>query len=308
MVECDLPKVEIAGSSPVSRSMVTRGMFWKRFYFVVVLLSCNCFLLSCNWLCENLKKLFCCGSSETNDDFNLNIPDNADNIKPFNDLNILAHFSPHKKKHCVTFKTVLLSATDYKIGKTTIKNHVNKNNCFVYKGNDFTIVTASILFLLTENLTTKKEEVISMEIHDTTSSSLYTEDVNKRLKNASAIIFVYDICNAKSFEALGNRIEEVKNIAIEVETNPLFFLLGNEHDLNETMQVETEAAKKFAEKNDLIFLGECNAKKDIYRPINEKSYYIEKKKIDEGGKCFENVKGIFKDIAWHYYKKKNLVH
>lgn len=83
MVECDLPKVEIAGSSPVSRSMVTNGLFWKKFYFVVVLLSCNCFLLCCNGFCKWIKEVFGCGQSETTND-----SDNgkADNL---NDNNIL---------------------------------------------------------------------------------------------------------------------------------------------------------------------------------------------------------------------------
>lgn len=65
MVECDLPKVEIAGSSPVSRSMLTKGMFWKKFYFVVILLSCNCFLLCSNGFCKLVKEVFGCGQSET---------------------------------------------------------------------------------------------------------------------------------------------------------------------------------------------------------------------------------------------------
>ena len=33
-------------------------MFWKRFYFVAILLLCNCFLLCCNGFCDRVKKFF----------------------------------------------------------------------------------------------------------------------------------------------------------------------------------------------------------------------------------------------------------
>ena len=88
MVECDLPKVEIAGSSPVSRSIVTKGMFWKRFYFVVILLSCNCFLLCCNGFCKLVKEIFCCGQSETTTISDNGQADNKDNnFGEYNNIN-----------------------------------------------------------------------------------------------------------------------------------------------------------------------------------------------------------------------------
>ena len=42
-------------------------MFWKKFYFVVILLSCNCFLLCSNGFCEGVKKFFGCGVQQGNE-------------------------------------------------------------------------------------------------------------------------------------------------------------------------------------------------------------------------------------------------
>ena len=88
----------------------------------------------------------------------------------------------------------------------------------------------------------------------------------------------------------------------------LFFLLGNKRDLIEQnqdpkpSQVTIDDAKKFADENTLIFLGECSAKDNTYRPFAENTCYEQESLQD--GNCLDAVMGIFKDILSNIVKQK----
>ena len=282
-------------------------MFWKRFYFVVILLSCNCFFLTCEWLCE----LFGFGSSkkESGTKSELNISGNNrrsglenndfycsdNNLKDvdFSELGLLGELGNYD----CGFSCVFLCAIDCAVGKTSILKMAKENN-FKEIYTDTTGVDFTSFFFKTTN----NNLIIKLESWDTASKKANQKFVESFCSNKNAIIFVYDIYNAKSFEELGNRIKEVENIASK---NTLFFLLGNKLDLveenKEPRQVETNEAKNFAEKNDLIFLGECSAKNNIYIP-NENTCYKEGEL--EKGKCPDCVMGIFKDILYNIVNKQ----
>ena len=55
-------------------------MFWKRFYFIFILISCSCFFLTCETLC----KLFGCGSAETKGNTVSNLNNSHNNEGSFN--------------------------------------------------------------------------------------------------------------------------------------------------------------------------------------------------------------------------------
>ena len=337
MVECDLPKVEIAGSSPVSRSVVTKGMFWKRFYFVVVLLSCNCFLLCCNGFCKLIKEVFGCGQSETTNDSDNGQADNKDNKNIYNnnittkanniykwgdaDLNnsgisynefknidfskliilIPDESTPSPDISIINFKTCFCSATDHRVGKTSIFKVAKQANFDKEEGCTFAPGFFCFDFIINDNT------LMKMQVWDTASASHLQSITKAYYKNENAIVLVYDITNVDSFNNLNDYIKEVKKKAAEgVVKVCSFFLLGNKLDLvgqdQEKRQIKTVEAKNFAESNDLIFLGECSAKENTYMPVAENTCYKQEELKD--GNCSEGVSGIFKDILSNIVKKQ----
>ena len=339
MVECDLPKVEIAGSSPVSRSMVTKGMFWKRFYFVVVLLSCNCFLLCSSWsFCKSLKNFFCWGSSETtthgkdvNLDNNINNNNNLVNelenseenksnsnnreidLSQNNNLFLPCDTSDENKKNIMgdlsklkipkcnelhPLKWGFLSATNC-VGKTSIIKSLLKGGSV---DEDY-IPTISCDFLCQVNYKDVKGEAeMFIQLWDSPGNENLREEATNAVKNASAIVFVYDITNKDSFIKLQDYIKEIKEKDLK---DCQFFLLGNKLDSFSVNQVKTEDAQKFANDNDLIFLGECSAKWGTYKPSENNSCF--KGQLGEDGACLNGIEGIVNDIAYNLYKKEDVL-
>ena len=367
MVECDLPKVEIAGSSPVSRSMVTKAMFWKKFYFVVILLSCNCFLLCSNGFCKLVKEIFCCGQSETTNDSDNGPSDNQDNniimqndtninnlkvldnnnsnnnsvkeVKKnnidinnillnvnnkynwggtdlndsgklydkfknidFSKLELISGNEDLLKKCRMGFKTLFCSATDYRVGKTSIVKVAKEPNFDAAEINTVGFEFFSFYFKTTDNT------LMKMQVWDIASGNQYQSLTKDYYNKTNAIIFVYDITNRESFNNLEGYIKEVKKEAEKVAEGCLFFLLGNKLDLIEQKQnpkerqVTIDEAKNFAESNDLIFLGECSAKENRYMPVAENTCYKQENLQD--GNCLDGVSGIFKDILSNIVKKQ----
>ena len=282
-------------------------MFWKRFYFVVVLLSCNCFFLTCEWLCE----LFCCGSSKGEGDTysELNsLENNSGSVLGINDFYCSDNefkdvdFSKLESlseivRYDYKFSCIFLCAIDCAVGKTSILNMAkNKNFKEEYTGTigfDYT----SYYFKSTNNNLT-----IILQTWDTTSKKIDQSVVEPISSKKNAFIFVYDITNKKSLDDLVISINNMEKKCEANNDNPLFFLLGNKLDLADTeRQVTIEDAQKLAEKNGLIFLGECSAKEDIYIP-NENTCYKEGEL--EKGKCPDCVMGIFKDILYNIVNKQ----
>ena len=317
MVECDLPKVEIAGASPVSRSMVTNGMFWKRFYFVVILLSCNCFLLCSSGSCKWLNKIFGRDQTNHNDDEIVDNPNDNNQVMYNNYINNnkndlineeddnFGNKGENSNDDNDSFtdatrilKFVFFSATT-SVGKTSILNYLQKGefieNCSpTYDPGCFVVNLANIGVQMRIQLWDSSGDPKNMQgILD-----------NKLLFNqASAIVFVYDITNKDSFDSLEEYIKKVREKATEGYP---FFLLGNKLDLTSDgqRQVTTDEAIKLATEKHLIFLGECSAKNNTYEPAQD-LYCKQKDLIGEDGKCIEGLRGMLKDIIWSVHKNQN---
>ena len=298
MVECDLPKVEIAGSSPVFRSMVTKGMFLKRFYFVVILLSCNCFLLCSSGACEGLKKILWgettkneekddTSSKHSNDKYS-SIEDNQSE----SDSNV-PNISQDKKISVLKF--VFLSVTTG-VGKTSILKFLQNNEL---PGESYEATLGTDLFTVCF-----QEKNMKIQIWDFSGNKESIALVPRYLKDANAIFFVYDITKEGSFNSLAEYITQVQKKAESKTKGCLFFLLGNKLDLVEENQnarkVTTEEAQELADNKSLIFLGECSAKNNTYKPSQE--LYYKKESLQEDEKCKDGLRGMLNDIMCNVRK------
>ena len=302
-------------------------MFWKRFYFVVILLLCNCFLLCCNGFCDRVKKFFGYEQKTTTgfdfeqvvdlDNNNIlpgdNNTDNCGNTGPNDSGNLYDKFKnidfsklelifdqevDLSNKRRIDFTTLFCSATDYRVGKTNIINVAKKHTNFD-ENEECTIGLVSFYFYskITDNT------LMRIQVLDSASASRFQLYIKNYYRNKNVIIFVYDITNVESFNNLGGYITEVQGNASE---GCLFFLLGNKLDLVEqnqdARQVTTEEAKKLACDKKLIFLGECSAKNNTYMPVAGNTCY--KKESLQNGKCLDGLTGIFKDILSNIVKQR----
>ena len=296
MVECDLPKVEIAGSSPVSRSMVTKGMFWKRFYFVVVLLSCNCFLLCSNGYCKWLKEILWGETTENEEENNTSSKSSNDKYSNIEDNQSESDSNVpdilQDKKFSV-LKFVFLSATT-SVGKTSILKFLKNNEL---AGESYEATLGTDLFTVCF-----QEKNMKIQIWDFSGNKESIALVPDYLKDANAIFFVYDITKEGSFNSLAEYITQVQKEAESKTKGCFFFLLGNKLDSvkenEEARQVKREEAQKLAEENKIIFLGECSAKNNTYMPAQE--LYYKKESLEKDGKCTDGLSGMLNDIIYYY--------
>ena len=297
-------------------------MFWKKFYFVVILISCSCFFLTCEWFCEGIKKIFGCGEPKTTTNFGqdvnlynnnnqLNNNDIGETIADYkNDNNQddgympdLGEYDIPKDGNINRPEFVFLSATTM-VGKTSILKCLN-NQDFVesYLG---TLGAESFKMNYTvydeeRNITSK----MNIQLWDTSGHKSLRLLATSVSNNANATVFVYDITNKDSFDSLEEYIDEVKNVATKVRP---FFLLGNKLDLVEqnqdARQVPTNAAQKLAGDKKLIFLGECSAKENTYIPAQELHY--KKGELAENEECKDGLHGMLNDVIFSVYNcKKN---
>lgn len=196
-----------------------------------------------------------------------------------------------------SIKCVFLSDTTC-VGKTSILKYLLEEEFDEYYSTTIGLEYFQVKY---EVKNTDVQEII--HLYDTSGAKEYSAINFMYLKDAAAIVFVYDITNGESFKSLEIYIKEVKKEAEKVAEGCLFFLLGNKLDLIEQKQnpkerqVTIDEAKNFAESNDLIFLGECSAKENTYMPGSDEVLYCkEKKLIEKDGKCTEGLHGMLKNI------------
>ena len=84
--------------------------------------------------------------------------------------------------------------------------------------------------------------------------------------------------------------------------------MGNKLDLVEqnqnARQVPTDTAQKLAGDKKLIFLGECSAKNNTYKPSQE--LYYKKGDLAENEECKDGLHGMLNDVIFSVYNcKKN---
>ena len=70
-------------------------------------------------------------------------------------------------------------------------------------------------------------------------------------RGANGALIVYDITNPETFQNLNKWFKEIEN---QGENGCINILIGNKSDLAHLRQVDTEEARKFAEKHNVSFL------------------------------------------------------
>ena len=215
-----------------------------------------------------------------------------------------------KNESDITYKFILLG--DGQVGKTCIFRKISydkfsKNNVPTI-GIDYKVLDYEIEI---EENGKKIKKNSKIKLFDTAGQERFRALSSRYINNSNGIIIVYDITERKSFD---NVIVWINNVEKEYgkidKIKACIFLIGNKNDLVDGEKVEKERkiqkdeAESFAEKNGLIWGGECSAKdfqksqfdeifinfvKTIYSKYgyiesNRESFNINKKNVIKGKK------------------------
>ena len=165
----------------------------------------------------------------------------------------------------ITYKVVLVG--DAGVGKTQIMEQYGKKNFNTEYEN-----TIGVDFI--EKNLSAQEKGIKLKIWYTAGQEKYKSLIPTYLREAHAIVFVYDITKQESFDNIQNWLNFVQqgsnkknniengNDIINEENEkktPLYFLVGNKTDLEEKRAVSYEEGKNFAEEKEMQFF-EVSAK------------------------------------------------
>jgi small GTP-binding protein len=86
-------------------------------------------------------------------------------------------------------------------------------------------------------------EVVSLSVWDTAGQELYRSIVPIYVRDAAAGILVYDVTDAKSFQALQHW-----TTVLQEEASVLIYIAGNKNDLPDRVTVYADQAQIFADK------------------------------------------------------------
>jgi small GTP-binding protein len=139
-----------------------------------------------------------------------------------------------------TYSVVLLG--DSQVGKTQILNQ--KSN---FQFNEEYEVTMDVVFNNVEAQIKQDDSYqnIKLTVFDTPGQEKYKTIIHDYVKQAQAVVFVYDITNKESF----NNIQTWMNLAQTKATKEaVYFLVGNKIDKEDEMAVTTNEAQNFAKK------------------------------------------------------------
>ncbi|KAL4640276.1 ras-related protein Rab-33B [Arapaima gigas] len=101
-------------------------------------------------------------------------------------------------------------------------------------------------------------EKIKVQLWDTAGQERFRKSmVQHYYRNVHAIVFVYDITNATSFQSLPSWIEECRQHSLGQDVPRI--LVGNKCDLRSAARVSTDLAQKFADSHSMP-LFETSAK------------------------------------------------
>merc|ERR1719362_134270 len=101
------------------------------------------------------------------------------------------------------------------------------------------------------------ERSIRLQIWDTAGQERFRSLIPSYIRDASAVMIVYDITNRQSFDSIPGWIQHVRELVGEAET--LVLLVGNKVDLEENREVSTEEGEAAAREAGLMFF-EVSAK------------------------------------------------
>eukprot|EP01114_Cavostelium_apophysatum_P009568 TRINITY_DN22740_c0_g1_i1.p1 TRINITY_DN22740_c0_g1~~TRINITY_DN22740_c0_g1_i1.p1 ORF type:complete len:225 (-),score=69.09 TRINITY_DN22740_c0_g1_i1:98-772(-) len=112
---------------------------------------------------------------------------------------------------------------------------------------------------------------IKVQIWDTAGQERFRAITRGYYRGAVGALIVYDITKAVSFRNVEKWLQELRQHAFD---DIVIMLVGNKSDLKQAREVPSEDAKKFAQKNNLLFIetsaldGE-NIKEAFYQTVSE---------------------------------------
>ena len=145
---------------------------------------------------------------------------------------------------------------DLEVGKTSILKKLIHNE-FIEE------YTPTIGYEFNPYLIKVNNTVLKLQIWDMCGNENYRSVLLNLYRNATLGILVYSVCSRKSFENLGDWIEQLKKYALP---GSKIILLGNKCDDKERREVTYEEGKEVCEKYNLEFFMEVSAKKEFTSP------------------------------------------
>ena len=110
------------------------------------------------------------------------------------------------------------------------------------------------------------DKTYKLQIWDTCGQEIYRSLISNFYRNASLAVLLYSINDMKSFEALDEWVNDLREKA---SSDILIFLVGNKSDLEDERVIEFEQGKQYSKDKNLHFFAETSAKirnnaKDIF--------------------------------------------
>ena len=135
-----------------------------------------------------------------------------------------------------SYNVVLLG--DSQVGKTQI---INKKQTDIFETGAKATIGVDFNSLKVKITQDKSDQNIKLKVFDTAGEERFKSLIPIYVKQAHAVVFVYDITNKKSFENIQTWIQLAQKHA---DKEAVYFLVGNR-------QVTTEKAQKFAGDNNM---------------------------------------------------------
>ena len=128
------------------------------------------------------------------------------------------------------------------------------------------------------------EKDLDIYLFDTAGEERYRTISVSYFRDSKGLLMMYDITKNESFQNIEDWLKNIKE-SLGDNDDYLMILLGNKLDLvninKDEREVDTEEAKNFCEKNNILWGGECSVK-DI---------------------AIEDLKNMFKSFIEEIYKK-----
>ena len=142
----------------------------------------------------------------------------------------------------------IIMVGDFGVGKTSLLNR--------YIDNEFEVISTDGFVFKYE--TVDQDKKIKLQIWDTNGQEEKEQLQPIYFREAHGVLLVYDVTNMKSFEKILEWMKKTRELAAKAR----IILVGNKSDLADKQVVKTRMGKKFARKNDLLFI-ETSVENDV---------------------------------------------
>ena len=187
-----------------------------------------------------------------------------------------------EEEDSITYKIIMIG--DSTVGKTCL---FRKLTTGVYSDKNITSIgidrkTFPLNVKIIEN-EEEKDRNFSIQLWDTAGQERFRAITKGYIKDSQGLLLMYDITNKDSFDNIEKWITSIQDLIgkdddKENDEKFLIFLIGNKKDLEEEglRAVSEELAEKRCKSLNIIWGGECSAKKNTMEEIKEKFKFITK--------------------------------